>query len=83
MKKHVLIHIKYNRKTNGYEYEYKKEKADEIVTVNISVLANPDVVTFNTFDFERPVSLYYDDAGKPVYKYVSVSYTHLTLPTKA
>ena len=37
---------------------------------DIKILKNPAIVKFNTFDFERPLSLYYDDNGKPKYEYI-------------
>ena len=67
---HVVKHGEYNPKTKGRICEYKKEKTEETTTFNINVLQNPAVVKFNTFDFDRPLSLYVDDNGKPKGEYI-------------
>jgi hypothetical protein len=68
---YFVKHSKYNPKTKGYVYEYNKEKAtEETTTFNMTVLQNPAVVKFNTFDFDRPLSLYFDDNGKPKGEYI-------------
>ena len=67
---YVVKHAEYNPKTKGCICEYKKEKNEETTTFNINVLQNPAIAKINTFDFDRPLSLYFDATLKARYEYM-------------
>ena len=56
--------------TKGNIYKYDKLDIGETTTFDIGVLEDRSVVKFNSFDFDRPVLLYYDATLNARYEYM-------------
>ena len=56
--------------TKGNIFKYDKLDIGETTTFDIGVLEDRSVVKFNSFDFDRPVLLYYDATLNARYEYM-------------
>ena len=65
-----ISNLENNPDSKGTFYKYNKQDIGETTTYNINVLEDRNVVKFNSFNFDRPVLLYYDATLQARYKYL-------------